>query len=130
MTVEHAMMVKALSKSGKDILESLTPGKIEMWHHASCIQGEAGELFDAVKKHIIYNKPMTVEMLDHIIEEFGDLEFYLEGLRQAIGIAREQTLNANIAKLSKRYQAGTYSDKAAQERADKVPAKTYQTLSD
>ena len=88
----------------EDILKSLTPEKCEMWHHASCIQGEAGELFDAVKKHIIYNKILEVADLTNVIEELGDLEFYMEGLRQAFNVTRQQTLDHNASKLSKRYQ--------------------------
>src|SRR6187399_1906676 len=128
-TVIYGEMVKALAKSGEDILKSLTPEKCEMWHHASCIQGEAGELFDAVKKHIIYNKILEVADLTNVIEELGDLEFYMEGLRQAFNVTRQQTLDHNASKLSKRYQ-GAYSDQAAQVRADKeVPPREYKTLS-
>jgi hypothetical protein len=55
-----------------------------------------------------------------VVEELGDLEFYMEGLRQATGITREETLAANIAKLGKRYQNHLYSDGQAQSRADKA----------
>ena len=44
----------------------------------------------------------------------------MEGLRQGLGITRQEVLGHNIAKLSKRYSSGTYSDKHAQERADKA----------
>lgn len=57
--------------------------------------------------------------MENVIEELGDIEFYLEGMRQQLGITREQTLEANISKLSKRYHSGSYSDTQAQERADK-----------
>ena len=46
------------------------------------------------------------------------MEFMLEGIRQAISWTREDVLEENIVKLSKRYAKG-YSDKAAKERADK-----------
>jgi len=128
-TIVYGDMVKTLAKSGKDILESLTPIKCEMWHHASCIQGEAGELFDAVKKHIIYNKILEVQDRLNIIEELGDLEFFMEGLRQACNVTRQETLDHNATKLAKRYgEALQYSDQAAQIRADKEPV--YKTLSD
>jgi NTP pyrophosphatase (non-canonical NTP hydrolase) len=80
------------------------------------VSGEAGELLDAIKKYVVYNKPIDLE---NVIEELGDLEFYMEKIRQNLGITREQTLVANIEKLGKRYANG-YSDKAAQERADKL----------
>ena len=133
-TVVYGEMVKTLAKAGADILASLTALKCEMWHHASCIQGEAGELFDAVKKHIIYNKPFTDQERLNVIEELGDMEFYMEGLRQACNVTRQETLDHNATKLAKRYgEALQYSDSAAQLRADKAPAapeeRVYKTLS-
>jgi NTP pyrophosphatase (non-canonical NTP hydrolase) len=81
------------------------------------VSGESGELLDAIKKAVIYNKPLDIE---NVIEELGDIEFYLEGLRQGLGIDRGETLDANVKKLSVRYEAGSYSDTAAQTRADKA----------
>ena len=80
------------------------------------VSGESGELLDAIKKATIYRKPID---MDNVIEELGDLEFYMEGLRQGLGITREQTLEANIKKLSVRYASLSYSDQQAQDRADK-----------
>lgn len=80
------------------------------------VSGEAGELLDAIKKVVIYNKPIDRE---NVVEELGDIEFYLEGLRQSLGITREETIAANINKLGKRYEGLKYSDQAAQDRADK-----------
>ena len=81
------------------------------------IAGEAGELLDAVKREAIYNKVLDRE---NVIEELGDLEFYMEGLRQRLNITREETLYHNKQKLSIRYQGLQYSDKSAHERADKA----------
>lgn len=116
----HAEMVTALVKPGGELLLSLTAEKCDMWHAATGIVGEAGELIDAIKKHVIYNKPLDLE---NVIEELGDLEFYMEQLRQRLGIAREETLAANITKLSKRYEGMKYSDQAARERKDKEEGK-------
>ena len=84
-------------------------------HMVIGICGEAGEIADGVKKNSIYGKP-----LDHanIVEELGDIEFYLAGLRQMLGISRYETLAGNVKKLQARYKGG-YSDAAAIERADK-----------
>lgn len=65
----------------------------------------------------IYRKELDRE---NVIEELGDLEFYLEGIRQGLGLTREECLEHNIRKLSKRYEGLKYSDKAAQDRADKA----------
>ncbi len=115
--ISHPDMVKALVKDGEDIIVSLTPASAHAWHMATGVAGEAGELLDAVKKHAIYNKPLDRA---NVIEELGDLEFYMEGLRQGLGISREETLAGNIAKLSVRYAGLQYSDAAAQARADKA----------
>lgn len=120
--ITHAELVAALAKPGADIVATLSPQSAHILHMAVGISGESGELLDAVKKAAIYCKEIDVE---NVIEELGDLEFYMEGLRQGLGITREQTLNHNIAKLSKRYSSGRYSDKHAQERADKEPERKF-----
>lgn len=114
--VNYADMVKTLAKPGADIVGSLTPETAHLLHMAVGISGEAGELLDAVKKAAIYNKPID---RTNAIEELGDLEFYMEGIRQGLGVTREETLQANIAKLAKRYALVWYSNQQAQARADK-----------
>jgi NTP pyrophosphatase (non-canonical NTP hydrolase) len=114
----HSSMVTALIKSGRTIAEEMTAEDAHLIHMAVGVSGEAGELLDAVKKSVIYRKPLDVE---NVIEELGDLEFYMEGLRQGLGLTREQCLEANIKKLSKRY-GEKYTDAAAHARADKEPS--------
>lgn len=176
--VEHRNMVTALVKPGANILSTLTPEKCNLLHMAVGVSGECAELLEAT----------TIE---NVIEELGDIEFYLEGVRQQLvsfggdytpfepnesadyikqlsiqsgalldvvkkyviydkplesvllkmivatqaimynlisfynsfGIQRQEVLDANITKLLKgknaRYAAGSYSDKAASDRADK-----------
>ena|SRR6056297_365218 len=111
----HPQLVLALCKPDSDIHSELSPGDCHLWHMSSALMGEAGELFDAIKKMVIYRKHMDRA---NIVEELGDIEFYLEGLRQGLEIPREEVLEANIAKLTKRY-GSTYSNKSAQTRADK-----------
>jgi len=112
----HPELVTALAKNGHAILASLSATDAHAIHMVIGISGEAGELLDAVKKAAIYRKPLDIE---NVIEELGDIEFSLEGLRQGYGITRQQTLEANITKLQKRY-GGRYSDQAAQLRTDKA----------
>lgn len=116
MTITHSEMVMNLVKPGKTIHAELTPKDCHVIHMVMGISGEAGELLDAIKKVAIYQKNIDME---NVIEELGDLEFYMEGLRQSLGITREETLTANIVKLSKRYSGLQYSDTKAQARADK-----------
>ena len=93
----------------------LNPSQCELLHAAIGIAGEAGELLDAVRKHVFEGQPLDE---DNVIEELGDLNFYLEAACQAIGVSREEIEQRNTAKLSKRYEGG-YSDQQAQERKDK-----------
>ncbi len=199
MTITHPDLVRALVKPPMDIIATLAPETVDLWHAATGIAGETGELLEA-----LVGDPKTMDILgqapcesgivdlDNIVEELGDIEFYMEQLRQRVGmdrnpdvdsdamliplsigrllfnaahiaaagtavldavkkaavynkaldlealadamvrldlfmgsirfqfaLSREQVLTANIAKLSKRYAALTYSDAAAHERADK-----------
>jgi len=113
----HAELVTALAKPGETIAAEINGSDAHLIHMVMGISGEAGELLDAIKKCVIYRKPLDRE---NVIEELGDLEFYMEGLRQGLGITRDACIEANKAKLAKRYQSLSYSDQAAQERADKV----------
>lgn len=120
MEIKFEDIVKGLVKPGQDIIDSLTPSKANSLHMAVGISGEAGELLDAIKKAVIYNKELDRE---NVIEELGDLEFYMEGLRAELGITREQTIEANMKKLltgeKARYKLGMYTDTQAIQRADK-----------
>lgn len=112
----HASMVAGLVKDSAIIRDSLTCKQAGLIHMIMGICGEAGELLDAVKKHVIYDKPLDSE---NVIEELGDIEFYMEGLRQELSIKRDHTLQHNMEKLSKRYPNYKYSNERAQDRADK-----------
>ena len=113
---EHSTLVSDLKKSSKQIVKELKSEQADALHMAVGIAGEAGELLDAIKKWSIYQKPLDLE---NVIEELGDLEFYMEGLRQSLNLTRIETLMENIAKLKKRYSKGQYSNDQANERADK-----------
>ena len=114
--ITHDELVDKLVKPGADIMAALTPEKAHLLHMAIGIPSEAGELADVIKKWAIYGQSLD---LNSIVEELGDLEFFLQGLRRSLGIAREDTLDANIAKLLVRYPQLRYSDKDAEERKDK-----------
>jgi len=187
-SITHPKLVSALVKPPADIINSLTVFAIDLWHGATGVAGEAGELLET----ILFR---TVEGVDRVNlrEELGDLYFYIEQLVQRsgvkldmatailiameapsssdmalthaasvavhgsqvldtvkkraiynqsldidlltnqltalvtsmlvvgymFGLSREECLDANIAKLSKRYESLNYSDDAAQARTDK-----------
>ena len=116
LEAQHAKMVKDLAKDGALIADEMTAHSAHMIHMVVGVAGEAGELLDAVKKSVIYNKELD---RSNVIEELGDLEFYMQGLREGLGITREETLVANLKKLSVRY-GDNYSDVSAQVRKDKI----------
>lgn len=120
--LDHQQMVKTLQKPGEAILEQMTPLKIMCLHMAGGAAGEGGELFDAIKRWALFGKELDRA---NVIEELGDQEFFMEGLRQNLNITREETLAANRAKLvsgeQPRYPSGVFSDAATIARADKRP---------
>jgi NTP pyrophosphatase (non-canonical NTP hydrolase) len=116
MKIDYSDFVKKLAKDGEVIAQELTGNDAHILHMAIGVSGEAGELLDAIKRPTIYRKDIDLE---NVIEELGDLEFYMEGLRQGLNITREETIEANKKKLSKRYSSLTYSDSQANARADK-----------
>lgn len=112
----HDQVVKTLNKQPELIRTSLSNVSADLWHQSFKIMIEAAELADAIKKVVIYNQELDIK---NVIEELGDLEFHMKAFRQVLNITRDETLQANCAKLAQRYKDG-YSDKAAQERADKI----------
>ena len=85
-------------------------------HAALGVCGEAGELGDAIKKEVIYGKQPDRA---NIVEELGDLRFYMQAAMQLYNINEQEVLQENAIKLGKRYVGLIYSDKAAISRADK-----------
>ncbi len=90
--ITHPQLVTQLAKPGDDIIRSLTPEKAHIWHMASCLPGEAGELLEG----ILHWEPG--QPTDNLVEELGDIEFYLEGYRQGTGINRNETLSGTFVK--------------------------------
>lgn len=74
--------------------------KANLAHMALGITGEAGEVADIIKKHYAYGKPLDKL---HLIEEVGDIMFYLNGLLDLLGSSWDEVLEVNIKKLEARY---------------------------
>lgn len=115
MYMNYKDFVELKLKSPIEISENMTPHKAHLIHLILGIEGEAGELLDPIKKHVIYGKDLD---MDNIVEEMGDLEFFLEGLRSHLSLDRDEIIKKNQDKLNKRY-ASKYTDKEAIERNDK-----------
>lgn len=90
-------------------------GQERVIHAAIGAAGEAGEILDAAKKMWVYGKPLDT---DNILEEGGDILFYITALLTECGHSLEDAMYHNIAKLEKRYPKG-FSQADAIARADK-----------
>ena len=89
-SIDFDAIIKRLSD--KDIIRLL--------HADMGICTESGELTDALKKFIFYGK--EVDRIN-VIEEAGDLMWYIGLLVDALGITLDEVMTKNIAKLSTRY---------------------------
>lgn len=95
---------------------------LELHHATTGMCGEAGEALDITKKLWIYEKALDEGVVEHLIEELGDLRWYYQAALNTLGITDEMVVGFNKTKLLKRYPGGVYSNAAAQARADKVEA--------
>ncbi len=71
-----------------------------MLHYVLGVGTEAGELQDAVKRQIAYNKPLDIV---NVKEEIGDLLWYVARICDHLGITLEDCMTRNIEKLKARY---------------------------
>lgn len=108
--------VARLAKPGEDIIRDLTPHSAALYVAASCLMGDAAEVFDVVKKYTLYRKPLD---LRHLKEELGDTLFYLYDVLRLVDTSAEECMTINMDKLQKRYPDG-YTNESAQARADKT----------
>lgn len=90
--------------------------KLMFYHAISGLMTEAGEASDPIKAHCAYGREIDRE---NVIEELGDLRFYMQAIMNMLGISEIQILNHNAAKLAKRYNGLVFSEQAANIRADK-----------
>ena len=81
-------------------------------HSALGVASDGGEFVDAIKAHAIYGKDLDVV---NLIEEAGDVLFFLEMGLQQIGCSIMTAMAVNQAKLNVRYSKG-YNDADAKER--------------
>lgn len=115
--VSYEAFVKSITKEPREIKANLGERHIGVLHAVLGISGEAGELLDAVKKHVIYDKPLDVE---NTIEELGDIMFYITMLCNELNIDLVVPIIENRKKLERRYHEGKFSNAQAIARADKA----------
>jgi MazG nucleotide pyrophosphohydrolase domain. len=69
-------------------------------HAAMGMCTETAELQDMLKKHIMYGKPFDAV---NVLEESGDLLWYIALALDACGYTMEEAMERNVAKLKARY---------------------------
>jgi len=95
---------------------TLRPMEQHIIHAHMGISSEAGEIGDCIKKHYIYNQPLDY---CNLIEECGDILWYVSLMVSACGSTLEQTMEQNIEKLKIRYPE-KFTEQDAIERKDKI----------
>ncbi|EQC46454.1 MazG nucleotide pyrophosphohydrolase domain protein [Bacteriovorax sp. BSW11_IV] len=89
----------------------MNDGTKRLLHAGIGISTEAGEVLDALKKHIFYGKELDKV---NLAEELGDLFWYMAILADELGIEFESVMDRNITKLKARY-----GEKFSEEKAEK-----------
>ncbi len=87
-------------------LSGLGPEAEIVFHGALGLVTEAGEFLDVFKKALAYGQ--EIDRIN-LIEEIGDLLFYLQLCCHGLGITMQQAAQANVEKLKKRYPEATWS---------------------
>ena len=73
------------------------------------LSGEVGEVNDLVKKHLFQGHELNK---DELINELGDIAWYLAEAATALEVDLEEILIKNIEKLKKRYPEGFDKNKS------------------
>lgn len=73
------------------------------------LAGEAGECCDIVKKHYYQDGR---EVKDKLLDELGDVMWYIAETAKAMGFTLEEIAAHNIEKLKKRYPEGFDAEKS------------------
>ena len=92
-----------------ELTNRFTDEAIRTLHMSMGVCTEGGELLDAVKKMLFYGKKLD---RTNVIEEMGDVLWYLAGLCRLLDVSFEEVMAINDAKLELRYGPAFTTDKA------------------
>lgn len=87
--IMHTGMVADLTKDPEAIRDNLTCLQTDLLHMMAGVNDEAAELLEAIALAVFDGEELDVE---NVIEELGDLEFYLNRTRSSLAITRESLL--------------------------------------
>ena len=100
MTADEYQSLCERTESSYSVLHNLDGDRDRLMHGAIGVATEAGELLDAIKKHVWYGKPLD---WTNIAEECGDLCWYIALICNAGDFSMAEIMERNIAKLRVRY---------------------------
>ena len=89
------------------------PRKVRLIHAFLGIFSELEEIAGPLRKHVFNNEPIDPV---NMMEEGGDMEWYLAAYFDALGFKMSEAMRRNIAKLAKRYPDKKFSTTAANVR--------------
>lgn len=92
-----------LNEYQEKAMRTATLASINLVNSALGMSAEAGEFADVLKKHLYHGHPMGTEQM---IEEAGDVLWYVALAAKALGVSLEGLAQHNIKKLEKRYPDG------------------------
>jgi len=99
MDVTHPQLVAALVKNPRSIIETLSDHTTDLWHGATGVAGEAGELLEGIMITQDFRGDNVFEAgKENLLEESGDLYFYIEQLVQRTGIELDWDAIATFAR--------------------------------
>ena len=78
--------------------------------------GESGEVIDLLKKHLSQGHDLNKEKM---IEEIGDVTWYIAEIAYALNVDLETVLTKNIEKLKKRYPEGFSVERSLNRKDEK-----------
>jgi NTP pyrophosphatase (non-canonical NTP hydrolase) len=94
------MEINEYQKKASRTLPILDTQQTNLEHMMYGLASEVGELMTMLKGHYVYKKPFDVV---NLIEELGDIAWYLVGTCTIMDIGADDVLSKNIAKLEARY---------------------------
>ena len=94
----------------------LQPASLSATHLMSLLVVQSGNLLDITKKHVIYDQKPQVKLIKEEVAKFygtlGRMEIHF-------GFNRDDIMQSNMQKLSKRYESLKYTNEDAKARKDK-----------
>lgn len=97
------MTANDYQKISHSTLNKSVVGRHILLNAALGISGEAGEIADHIKKSLYQGHYLNNE---HLVDEMGDLLWYIALMATHIGVALEDVFEYNIEKLKRRYPEG------------------------